>query len=92
MMLLLAFALAVTGFALLAASLVKHHRDLFGHGPVAPLETKLRIAGWLALAASLALSIVEAHLIGLVLWVGLLNAAALTVSLLLTYKEKWWRA
>lgn len=93
MMVALSFLLAFAGFAALSLSMPKHHRDLFGKPSRRATELTFCIAGWLALAGSLTLSIVVAGVsIGVVQWAAFLTLAALIVALLLTYKDTWWRA
>lgn len=88
----LIFLLAMAGFAAIALSMGKHHRDILGVTPGRASARSLRATGWLALSASLALSIrAEGLSIGIVQWTAFLTVAALTVALLLTYKDKWWR-
>lgn len=81
-----AFGLALAGFLLLAASMHKHHRDLFGKAPSWRRAALLRIFGWLLLAGSLATAIAASDpAVGLVLWFGLATIAALAVALGFTY-------
>lgn len=92
-MTLAAFVLAVAGFAALALSMPKHHRDLI-RGALSP-RRKLghRIAGWALLSTSVVLALIgESTSIGIVLWLGLATLAALIVALMLTYHDFWWRA
>lgn len=88
-----ALLLAVAGFALLALSLAKHHRDLLGKIPSRTAERSLRAGGWLLLGASLLACISAAGVsIGLVLWTAVLTVAAIAVALLITYQDLWRRA
>ena len=76
----------IAGFAALALSMHKHHRDVFGTAPTRGRTLALQGAGWLLLTASVWPCVAHSGWsIGLVLWIGLLTVAALTVALLLTY-------
>ncbi|MBY8822800.1 DUF3325 domain-containing protein [Sphingomonas colocasiae] len=91
-MTILALVLALSGFALLALSLAKHHRDLIGGMPSRTAERRLRTGGWLLLSVSLTSCIAADGLsIGLVLWSGTLTIAALAVVAMITYQELWRR-
>lgn len=92
MMVALSFTLALTGLALLAVSLARHYRDLFGKTLPLVRGRAFRAGGWLAIAVSLTGAIAaQGFGIGIVLWFALLNVAALCVGLLITYRDKWWR-
>ncbi|MFT4055638.1 MAG: DUF3325 domain-containing protein [Novosphingobium sp.] len=87
------FFFSLAGFAMLALSMARHHRDLFARAPARSLEIILRCGGWVAIAVSLGLSIaVAGTAIGIVQWTAFLMMAAFFVALLLTYKDIWWRA
>lgn len=91
-MTIIAFLLAFAGFAALALSMQKHHRDLFGAPAPARRRKALRTCGFVTIIAALAFAIdAEGLSIGLVLWTGLLTLATVAVCLLLTYREGWWR-
>lgn len=93
MMTLAAFVLTVAGFAALALSMLKHHRDLIGGALSARRRLGYRIAGWALLSTSLVLVLIsEGASIGIALWFGLATMAALIVALLLTYRDSWWRS
>lgn len=82
---LLAFALALLGFAALALAMDRHHRQVRRTVPAGWLRVVLRGAGTLALAASLAVCVFDAGWgTGWVVWFGLLSAAAATIVLSLT--------
>jgi hypothetical protein len=82
---LAAFTLAFFGFAALALSMHRHHRDVFGAPPTRARSLALRIAGWVLLGLSLAPCIAQAGwAVGIVRWLGLLTAAALAIVLILT--------
>jgi len=91
MMVALSFGCAILGFALLALSLTKHYRDLFGKILPVRRGRVFRIAGWLLLGASMIGAIAaQGFAFGIILWVALLNVAALIVGLSISYREKWW--
>ena len=86
MMDLAALVLATAGFAAIALSMHKHHRDLFGRPPSRPRALAFAGAGWALLALSFWVCIVvSGWAIGPVLWIGLLTLAALVIVLALTY-------
>ena len=84
--------LSLAGFAALAASMTKHHRDLFGMAPPRGRKRALTASGWLLLAAALFPAIKDQGVsVGIVLWLGVTTVAALGAALLLTYRALWWR-
>jgi hypothetical protein len=93
---MMAFAtllLSFAGFAALALSMPKHHRDLFAKNYRLLWEVALRSVGWALLAASLAPAIIgQGVSIGIVLWIGSATVAAIGVAMLLAYRNLWWRA
>jgi hypothetical protein len=75
------FALLLAGFAALALSTHRHHRDLFGRAPRRARAFLLRCAGWALLAGALAAAIGEQGAsVGIVLWFGVATAVALAVA------------
>ena len=87
MMSLAAPILALAGFAALALSMHKHHRDLFGGPPSRWRALALRSLGWMLLGLSCAACILESGwAVGPVLWLGVLTGAALMAVLTLTYR------
>ena len=85
-MALAALLLALAGFAALALSMKKHHRDLFGAPPPRGRAMAFQAAGWTLLALSIMPCVIESGWsVGLVLWFGLLTVAALVVALSMTY-------
>ena len=83
---LLVFLLAAGGFAALALSMHRHHRDLFGRPPAAARALSLKTAGWALLALSFATCLgLAGRAVGPVLWLGLSTAAAAAVALSLTW-------
>lgn len=92
MTIIIAFLLAFAGFAAMALSMQRHHRDIFGSVPPERSRKALRTTGVATIAASLSLATAAEGLgIGLVLWAGLLTLATIAVCLLLTYRERWWQ-
>lgn len=86
MMALACLALALAGFAALAVSMPKHHRDLFGGSPRRTRKLALATAGWLFLTASTGSAIARYGVsMGLVLWFGIVTAAAFAVAMSLSY-------
>ena len=87
-----AFVFAIAGFAALAMAMGRHGEALMKRAPSHREALGLRIAGGMLLGASLAFS--TAWLgspVGFVGWVGVLNAAALTVALSLTVARRFRR-
>jgi hypothetical protein len=86
MMSLVAFILALAGFAALALAMHRHYRHVRHHALGTGTQILLRLTGAGSLAASFAACIADAGwAIGPVLWLGWLTAAALTVALGLTF-------
>lgn len=82
MTMFLSLLLSLAGFATLACSMAKHHRDLFGAPPGKWLALSLRCAGWALLAASSVAAIaVSGPSIGIVLWFGIAAVAAAAVTM-----------
>ena len=74
---LIALALALGGFTLLALSMDRHQRDVFRHRLDGARSRWLRHMGWLVLATSAVPCIAgEGWGIGLVDWLGVLTLAA----------------
>jgi hypothetical protein len=83
---LAALILATAGFAAIALSMHRHHRDLFGRPPSRPRALAFAGTGWTLLALSFSACIVASGwAIGPVLWIGLLTVAGLVIVLALTY-------
>lgn len=75
---ILSFALSYGGFAALCLSMQRHHRDLIGKAPSSIIAWSLRLAGYVLLALSIWLCVaLSSASVGVVLWLGLLSAAAL---------------
>ena len=89
MMTLAAHGLALAGFATLALSMQKHHRDLFGKLPSRRRALVLHCMGWALLGLSFAACILHSGWsTGPVLWFGVLTIAALITALTLTYRPQ----
>lgn len=87
MMALASFILAFAGFSLLALSLGKHYRDLFGTVPSRRRERLLQLSGWVVVALSPLPVVTAAGLsAGITFWAGLLTTAALSIALLLAWR------
>lgn len=82
---MLALLLSVAGFAALALSMPRHHRDLFGRPPSPRRARALFIAGWVQLIAALMPCIAASGwTIGLTVWFGTLSVAGFAVALVMT--------
>ncbi|MDF1747856.1 MAG: DUF3325 domain-containing protein [Alphaproteobacteria bacterium] len=93
MITLLAFILAIIGFASLALSMHRHHRDLFGHPPSRVWSVAFTLIGWCLLPLSFwACIIASGWAIGPVVWIGFLTLAALIIILALTFGPGYSRA
>lgn len=87
-LLMLAFASALTGFASLSLAMDRHHEDCHGRGntPGRVKRRGLQAGGALALLVSLWAAIaVDGPAQGWVLWLGALTASALVTVLVLSY-------
>jgi hypothetical protein len=81
MTVLATFALLLAGFAALALSMHRHHRDLLGGVPLRLRVILLRCAGWMLLAGALVVAIEDqGGSMSIVLWLGAATAAALAVA------------
>lgn len=86
--LILGIALCYAGMAALCLGMDRHHRQVWSR--IAPrLQRGLRVAGWLLLAVALWPCIrAWGGSVGVVVWFGLLSAAALLLVLLLPYRPR----
>lgn len=85
-------ALCFAGFAALALSLDRHHRDALAARVPAGRALPMRAAGWALIALSLAAAIAwEGWNFGPVQWIGALTGAGLLVVLVLSYRPVWLR-
>lgn len=92
MMQLLAFALSWIGFLALALSMERHYRQVWGRAPSASARLLLRAAGAGGLGASLAACLADSGwTTGVLLWLGLLPVASLTIALLFAYRHRLTR-
>jgi hypothetical protein len=83
-MTVVAFLLALAGFALLALATDEHHRHRIGHRPAGSLRRRLRGGGWAALALGFPAAIAaRGWIFGPVLWTALVMLAAGAVFLFL---------
>lgn len=84
--------LCFAGFAALALSLDRHHREALAGRVPAGRVLPLRAAGWALLALSLAGAVAwEGLNFGPVQWIGALTGGALLVVLVLSYRPAWLR-
>ena len=84
-----AFVFAIAGFAALAMAMGRHGEALMGRAPSHREALGLRLAACALLGTSLAFSAAWLGSPGgFVGWVGILNAAALTVALSLTVVKR----
>jgi len=81
--------LAYSGMLGLCLGLERHYRQVWQRLPDPWLRRALRLGGWLALAASLALSIAAwGWAMGPIGWFGLISLAGLGLVMLLPYRAK----
>lgn len=86
MILLLTFILSYLGFASLALAMDRHCKQVCQRVPSQKMRLTLRVIGFTALSAALVASIIHMGWdVGMVLWLGLLTSAALSLVLVLTY-------
>ena len=89
MMVALTFICILSGFAALALSMVKHHRDLFGRVPDHRHQLCLRAAGWALLALALGPAVSGfGPAIGIILWFALASLAVPILALSITYRDR----
>ena len=86
MLMTAAFLTALISLSLMALAMKKHHRQVFGKRPTKGLKTALRICALPPLVISLVLSAeLYGWSVGTVLWLGLLNLAAILIAMYFTY-------
>lgn len=86
--LLLGAALSYAGMAALCLGMDRHHRQVWA-GTAPARQRLLRTLGWLLLAAAIWPCIrAWGGSVGVVIWFGLISAAALVLVLLLPYRPK----
>ncbi|MCM2275429.1 MAG: DUF3325 domain-containing protein [Candidatus Didemnitutus sp.] len=85
--------LAYAGLASLALAMDRHHRAVFARELAPQLRTALRIAGWSLLVLSGGAAW-RAHgaAIGAVSWLATIASAGFMLTLLLTYRPRFWVA
>ncbi|WP_084399861.1 DUF3325 domain-containing protein [Henriciella aquimarina] len=83
---LLSLLISFAGLALLALSMDRHYRQVFGGFGSVRHSQRVRLAGWGLLALALGiLFAARGFAWGLTIWTGLLTIAAVALILLLTY-------
>jgi hypothetical protein len=89
-MTVLSLALAYAGFAALCLAMERHHEQVFHSRRIPPWRRRLfQCAGWALLAASLLAAVQgPGWALGLVVWTGLLTAAAMLLAMLLAYAPR----
>lgn len=90
-MMVLSFALAFVGFVALSFAMKRHFSQMLPRGKKLSSQQVVvfSVVGYLSLLLAGVLCImVQGVAVGLVLWMGVLTAAALLQSLLLTYRPK----
>lgn len=76
---------AVLGFAALSMAMSRHQRDVLGKPLPAATTRRLKVAGWLLLAASWAAAVAsDGAALGSVYWLGALTFGALSVAFWVT--------
>jgi hypothetical protein len=83
---LASLALCYAGLGGVCLSMQRHHHQVWRRESTAARSRVLRVAGWMLLALSLVACMrASSPAIGMVLWFGLLSAAAVTMTMLLPY-------
>ena len=86
---ILAALSAFAGFAALALSMKRHQRDMIGRKLSDPERYVVRLAGWLAIAASLTLDMIGfGPGYGAIVWFGHLSIAAWMVVAALCWRAR----
>lgn len=86
-MAVICFVLVLIGLELLSLGMERHARQLAGRALAAHASRVLRILGWCVLAISVLPAVALWGLsIGIAAWCGLLTAAALLLTLALSYR------
>jgi len=82
---------AYTALAFLALAMDRHHLAACGTHPAPGRRRRLRLAGWLLLALSLADALLVAGpALGLVTWLAVLSCTGLALSVLLHLRARFW--
>jgi hypothetical protein len=86
----LGLALAYAGFLALSLAMERHHEQVFARRRIPAGRARLCFwGGWLLLAAAIAPPVLALGWgLGLVVWTGLLTAAAMPLALLLCYAPR----
>ncbi|MDQ8032843.1 MAG: DUF3325 domain-containing protein [Bordetella sp.] len=80
---------SLIAFTLLALAMDRHQQDLFGRELGTDITRALRIGGWVALIASLAIAVhAQGWALGLVAWCGHISLSAGLVILALIVRER----
>jgi hypothetical protein len=89
-MMALSFALAYAGFTALCLAMERHHEQVFHSRRIPPWRRRLfQGTGSALLAASLPAAVQgPGWALGLVIWTGLLTAAAMLLAMLLAYAPR----
>lgn len=91
MMLWLAGCAALIGFATLASAMPRHHKQVWRREGSRRRKWLLGVVGWISLLVSLLLCLAQMGWgSGLVWWTGLLTLAALLVTLILSFRPRWF--
>lgn len=89
----LATLFAYAALAAFALGMSRHHRTVFDRDLPPRKRTSLRVAGGSLLALALAADLAaQGPELGPVAWCAQLAAAGLTLTLLLTFRPRWWAA
>lgn len=85
----MALALSYNGLLALCLAMPKHYRQVIPHAPTGIRRHLFRIGGWLALNASLAVSVIaNGWSFGPLEWVGMLAVTGLALVFLLPYAPR----
>ena len=90
MIALLALVITASGCALLALAMQRHHRQVAASTLNQQLQYQRRALGSTSLGLSLIVCWVAlGPLVGLLLWLGMLSATTLLVTLVLAFRPRW---
>lgn len=89
----LTLAACTLGMAWLALGMAVHWQQVRGALPAPPRLRRLRLQGWLALAAGLGCALAADHPgMAMLVWPLALAAAAFIVAMLLAFRPHWLRS